>query len=145
MTTGKLKIEYRSLETATREPEVFKTQQVAALAAGQQNKLWHFIELFYHEQGEEGSGYVTRRLPAEPRPTGAGAESDAMDERPQRPDAVQPGRRRRAGGEQRRVHGHAFVLDRQDGEGAKKLEYASLTDPASFNESIEKLAEGVAP
>ena len=57
--TGKLKIEYLSLETATREPEVFKTQQVAALAAGKQSKMWYFVELFYHEQGEEDSGYVT--------------------------------------------------------------------------------------
>ncbi len=57
--SGKLKIEYRALETATREPEIFKTQQVAALAAGKQNKMWDFIELFYHEQGEEDSGYVT--------------------------------------------------------------------------------------
>ncbi len=57
--TGKLKIEYRALETATHEPEIFKTQQVAALAAGKQNKMWDFIELFYHEQGEEDSGYVT--------------------------------------------------------------------------------------
>jgi protein-disulfide isomerase len=57
--TGKLKIEYRSLETATREPEVFKTQQVAALAAGKQNKMWNFVETFYHEQGEEDTGYVT--------------------------------------------------------------------------------------
>src|SRR5271165_2085419 len=59
--TGKLKIEYRSLETATREPEVFKTQQVAALAAGKQDKMWNFIETFYHEQGEEDSGYVTEK------------------------------------------------------------------------------------
>jgi protein-disulfide isomerase len=59
--TGKLKIEYRSVETATREPEVFKTQQVAALAAGKQDKTWYFIELFYHEQGKESSGYVTER------------------------------------------------------------------------------------
>ncbi|HLL92400.1 MAG TPA: thioredoxin domain-containing protein [Solirubrobacteraceae bacterium] len=57
--TGKLRIEYRSLETATREPEVFKTQQVAALAAGKQDKAWYYIETFYHEQGEEDSGYVT--------------------------------------------------------------------------------------
>jgi protein-disulfide isomerase len=56
--TGALKIAYHSLETATREPEVFQTQQVAALAAGRQNKLWYFVELFYHEQGEEDSGYV---------------------------------------------------------------------------------------
>jgi protein-disulfide isomerase len=57
--TGKLKIEYHSLETATREQETFRTQQVAALAAGKQNLGWYFIELFYHEQGQEDSGYVT--------------------------------------------------------------------------------------
>ena len=59
--TGKLKIEYHSLETATREPEVFKDQQVAAYAAGKQNKAWDFIEIFYHEQGEEDSGYVNEK------------------------------------------------------------------------------------
>ncbi|HEX3511031.1 MAG TPA: DsbA family protein [Solirubrobacteraceae bacterium] len=57
--TGKLRVEYRSLETATREPETFKTQQIAALAAGAQNVMWNFIELFYNEQGQEDSGYVT--------------------------------------------------------------------------------------
>ena len=41
-----------------RTPRVFKTQQVAALAAGQQQQFWDFTELFYHEQGAEGSGYV---------------------------------------------------------------------------------------
>jgi protein-disulfide isomerase len=56
---GKLRIEYRSLETATREPETFRNQQTAALAAGKQNKMWDYVELFYKEQGEEGSGYVT--------------------------------------------------------------------------------------
>jgi protein-disulfide isomerase len=57
--TGKLMIQYHSLETATREPRIFLTQQVAALAAGQQNHMWNYIELFYHEQGQEDSGYVT--------------------------------------------------------------------------------------
>ncbi len=56
---GQLRIEYHSLETATREPETFKKQQVAAYAAGAQDKAWYFIETFYHEQGEELSGYVT--------------------------------------------------------------------------------------
>lgn len=58
---GKLKVEYRSLKTSTRDPEIFKLQQVAALAAGKQNKMWEFIELFYHEQGRENSGYVSER------------------------------------------------------------------------------------
>jgi protein-disulfide isomerase len=57
--TGKLRLEYRSLPTATREPETFRTQQTAALAAGKQAKMWDYVELFYREQGEEGSGYVT--------------------------------------------------------------------------------------
>lgn len=57
--SGKLKIEYHSLETATREPAVFDTQQIAALAAGQQNRAWDYVELFYREQGQEDSGYVT--------------------------------------------------------------------------------------
>ncbi len=57
--TGKLRIEYRALQTATHEPDVFVAQHVAALAAGKQDKAWHFVETFYAEQGEEGSGYVT--------------------------------------------------------------------------------------
>ncbi len=57
--TGKLRIRYRALQTATREPDVFLAQQVAVLAAGNQNKAWDFVETFYAEQGEEGTGYVT--------------------------------------------------------------------------------------
>ena len=56
---GSAKIEYHSLETATRNPLIFTMQQLAALAAGRQNKMWNFIELFYLEQRPEDSGYVT--------------------------------------------------------------------------------------
>jgi protein-disulfide isomerase len=56
---GKLRIEFHALQTATQAPEVFIAQQVAALAAGRQERAWHFIETFYAEQGEENSGYVT--------------------------------------------------------------------------------------
>jgi protein-disulfide isomerase len=56
---GKLRIVYGSEETATHDPEIFKVQQVAALAAGRQQKMWNFVELFYYNQGRENSGYVT--------------------------------------------------------------------------------------
>jgi len=59
---GKVKVEYRSFCTATCNDEsqsVFNTQQVAAYAAGLQDRFWNYAELFYHEQGAEGSGYVT--------------------------------------------------------------------------------------
>ncbi len=60
--SGKVKLVYRSLETATGNgpnPGVFPSQQAAALAAGVQGKGWDYIDLFYHEQGQEGTAYVT--------------------------------------------------------------------------------------
>jgi protein-disulfide isomerase len=63
--TGKLKMIYRSLETDTKSaggrPE-FVDQQGAALAAGRQNKLWNFIDVFYRDQGPEFTGYVNERF-----------------------------------------------------------------------------------
>jgi protein-disulfide isomerase len=57
--SGKVKVVYRGFKTATPDSATFQTQQVAALAAGKQNRFWDYIELFYKEQGAEGSGYVT--------------------------------------------------------------------------------------
>jgi protein-disulfide isomerase len=36
-----------------------KTAAEAALAAGEQNRYWNYVELFYRNQGLENSGYVT--------------------------------------------------------------------------------------
>ena len=58
--TNIVKIQYRSFMTASSPyPNVFVSQQAAALAAGAQNRLWNFIETFYHEQGQEHTRYVT--------------------------------------------------------------------------------------
>jgi protein-disulfide isomerase len=60
--SGKVALMYRSLETASGGSpiaNVFPTQQAAALAAGKQSKGWNYIELFYHEQGPESTGYAT--------------------------------------------------------------------------------------
>jgi protein-disulfide isomerase len=56
---GRAKLVFRSLQTATPDTTTFQAQQQAAMAAGKQNKLWYFVELFYHEQGQEGTSYVT--------------------------------------------------------------------------------------
>jgi protein-disulfide isomerase len=61
---GKVKVEYRSFCTATCNGPgqgVFNTQQVAAYAAGKQDLFWDFAELFYREQGQEDTGYVTAK------------------------------------------------------------------------------------
>ena len=64
--TGKVKVIYKSYCTAScnntsfsNPQDVFDTQQVAAYAAGMQNKAWYYIELFYHQQKQEGTPYVT--------------------------------------------------------------------------------------
>ena len=56
---GKVKIEFRNL-TFLGPDSV--TAARAAAAAGNQNKLWDFVDLFYHNQGAENSGYVTDKF-----------------------------------------------------------------------------------
>jgi protein-disulfide isomerase len=57
--SGKVKVVYRAFRTATPDPTTFQTQQVAALSAGKQSHFWDYTELFYRQQGQEGTGYVT--------------------------------------------------------------------------------------
>ena len=61
---GKVKLVYKPLETAsaTANNSMFVPSQVAALAAGQQKLGWNYIELFYHEQGDETTPYVTNNF-----------------------------------------------------------------------------------
>ncbi|HEY4894514.1 MAG TPA: thioredoxin domain-containing protein [Solirubrobacteraceae bacterium] len=137
--TGKLRIEYLSLETATREQEVFKTQQVAALAAGKQNKMWNYIELFYHEQGEENTSYVTesylqglaKQVPGLELAKWTTDRNDATFTNQITSDAQAANN---AG-----FNGTPSFEIGKTGGPVTKLEYASLKDPTSFNQAIEKL------
>jgi protein-disulfide isomerase len=54
--SGEAKIEFRNFAILGQESV---TAGAAALAAGQQGRGWNFIELFYRNQGIEGSGYVS--------------------------------------------------------------------------------------
>jgi protein-disulfide isomerase len=58
---GNVKLVYKALETASGQANgaMFVPGQAAALAAGNQKKAWNYIELFYHEQGDETNSYVT--------------------------------------------------------------------------------------
>jgi protein-disulfide isomerase len=139
--TGKLKVEYRNLETATREPETFRNQQSAALAAGKQNKGWYYIELFYHLQGAEGSGYVTEKYlqglaEATPGLNLAKWTADRADQSFQATLATDAQEANNAG-----FNGTPSFLIGKTGGAMKKFEYASLTDPSSFEEAVAKLAK----
>ena len=140
--TGKVKIEYRSLETATREPEVFKLQQVAALAAGKQNKMWNYLETFYREQGEESSGYVT-----ESYLQGLAQQVPGLNLTKWTNDRTEPALTTQLATDAQAANSAGFTgtpsfLIGKTGSTPSKLEYSSLTDPTTFNEAIEKLLKG---
>ncbi len=66
---GKVKIVYQPLETAsqTANNSMFVPSQTAALAAGEQKRGWNYIELFYHEQGDETAELRDRPVPQRAR------------------------------------------------------------------------------
>jgi protein-disulfide isomerase len=140
--TGKVKIEYRSMETATRERETFQTQQVATLAAGKQNLMWHYVELFYHEQGEEDSGYVTESylqgLAAQVPGLNLAAWSSARNDPTYANQVISDAQAANQNG----FTGTPSFLIGKTGGSLQKLENPSLTDPSSFETAIEKLSKG---
>jgi protein-disulfide isomerase len=137
--TGQLKIEYLSFETATREPKVFESQEVAALAAGMQNKMWNFLETFLHEQGEEGSGYVTERFLK-----GIADQIPGMNEGLWVEDRHDPVLVTRFAAGQRfagraGLHATPSFLIAKRGGAVARLAPKSLVDPKEFNVAIEYL------
>jgi protein-disulfide isomerase len=139
--TGKLKVDYRNLETATREPETFRNQQSAALAAGKQNKGWYYIELFYHLQGAEGSGYVTEKYlqglaEATPGLNLTKWTADRADQSFQATIATDAQEANNAG-----FNGTPSFLIGKTGGAMKKFEYTSLSDPSSFEAAVANLAK----
>ena len=139
---GLLKVEYRSLETATREPEVFKSQQVAALAAGKQDKMWQFVETFYHEQQEEGTGYVT-----ESYIQGIAKQVPGLSLSKWASDRNDPALVNQVASDMQAANNEglngtpAFLIGRS-GAAPSRLEPTSFTESAPFNEAIEKLVKG---
>jgi protein-disulfide isomerase len=139
---GKLKIEYRNLQTATREPETFRTQQVAALAAGKQNKAWYYIELFYHQQGQEDTGYVTEKYLQELAQQVPGLSLSAWtsaraDEQFTNTITTDAQAANNAG-----FTGTPSFLVGKTGETGQKYEYSSLSDPSGFEAAIDKALKG---
>jgi protein-disulfide isomerase len=136
--TGKAKIQYRSMQTATREKEIFQTQQTAALAAGKQNRMWYYVELFYHEQGEESSGYVT-----ESYLQGLASQVPGLNLSQWSSDRNNPAYANEVIADAQSANQNGFTgtpsfLVEKAGAAPKKLENPSLTDPKGIEEAIEK-------
>lgn len=139
--SGRLKIEYLSMETATREPRVFQTQQVAALAAGAQNKMWNYIETFYHEQGEEDSGYVTEQYLHGLANQIPGLNVTLWNEDRYNPALATQVEAERQAAKRARFHGTpSFLIGLSNGK-MYGLKPDSITLPRTFNRAIVFLLE----
>jgi protein-disulfide isomerase len=138
---GKLRVEYRALETATREPETFRTQQIAALAAGKQSHMWDYIELFYKQQGQEGSGYVTEAYLRELAKQVPGLNETTWLAARQDPEFAASITTDAQAANNVGFNGTPSFLVGKTGGALKKLEYNSPADPAPFAAAIEKLVK----
>jgi protein-disulfide isomerase len=133
---GTLLIRYRALQTATSDPDVFLAQQVAALAAGRQDKQWHFVEIFYDEQGEEGTGYVTDAYLE-----GIAGQVAGLDLARWASDRHDPELARDIAGDEQAAEGAglrgtpSFLI----GASAETMESFSPNEPGSFDTAIESL------
>jgi protein-disulfide isomerase len=58
---GTVKLVYRGMETASQDANAgeYTAGQIAARAAGLQNREWYYVLLWYHEQQSEDTPYVT--------------------------------------------------------------------------------------
>ena len=133
---GKLKIEYRNLETATREPETFRTQQIAAMAAGKQGKGWDYIELFYHEQGAEDTGYVTEKYLQELAQQVPGLNLATWTSDRTSPQFTNVLTADAQAANNAGFNGTPSFLIGKTGQAGTKYEYSSLTEPAGFEAAI---------
>jgi protein-disulfide isomerase len=133
---GTLRVDYRALQTATQDTDVFVAQQVAVLAAGKQGKAWHYAEIFYAEQGEENSGYVTdsylRGIASQI--AGLNLKLWAGDSNDRELVKAIAGDEQAA--EDAGLRGTPSFLV---GAGGAAMQRLSATDPASFDEAIERL------
>jgi protein-disulfide isomerase len=140
--SGQLRVVYRSMQTATHQASVFETQQVAALAAGRQQRMWNFIETFYREEGQEDSNYVTESYLQGIAGQVHGLNlAQWMTDRGDRELASELADDR-AAVEAAGLRGTpAFLIGRTGRGRVFEVGNVSLTNPAALNRAIEKVLE----
>lgn len=137
--TGKLQIRFRSTETDTLGWFEFREQQVAALAAGRQDKLWHFIDVFYREQGSEYTQYVDEAF-LDRIAEQAGLDMERWEKAREPPeDWVPQIEAEEALAKAKRLGSTPSFLIGPTGGAAQPLRHFSLDEPKAFDEAVEGL------
>jgi protein-disulfide isomerase len=111
----------------------------AAVAAGKQGRGWEFLELFYRNQGEERSGYVTEEF-LEAVAKGAGVPDIAQWDKDRKSKAVKQEVTRTS--EQAQKYGFtgtpSFAVEGPGADGG--IELLGTVEASGLEEGIEKAA-----
>lgn len=139
---GKLQIRFRSRETDTEKAGgwfEFREQQTAALAAGMQDKLWNFIDVFYRDQGPEFTGYVNEAF-LDQIAGQAGLDMERWEEARQPPEGwVAQIEADEALAKAKRLDSTPSFLIGPTGGVARPLRHFGLEEPGVFEEAVRGL------
>lgn len=138
---GALRIRYRANPEETIWPGIYNHQQVAALAAGQQDEMWQYLDAFYHEQGPEFHRYAIDhflRAIARDVPGLDFAEWTADRHKPRLSRQLKRDRRIAL---EHRIHLTPAFLVGPTGGTVKQLMHFSFTETAAFDQVIEAALE----
>lgn len=135
---GELRIMFRSLRTDTPDETEFTEQQMAALAAGRQGKMWTFIDLFYREQGTEFTYYaddaflegIAEQAGVSQEPWAENRESVRLAEEIESDQVL---------AEAKKMESTPSFLIGPTGAEAHRLRHFSLEEPIVFDEAIRGL------
>jgi protein-disulfide isomerase len=130
--SGKVRMEYRDLAFLGKDSV---TAGRHAAGAGQQNKLWNFIDVFYYNQGEENSGYVTPNF-LHSIDKAAGVDSAKSDAFAASAASLTPIKQANAMGDQLGVQSTPTVFVGKRGGALRQVE-AGPTDVAAFKQAID--------
>jgi protein-disulfide isomerase len=130
--TGKVRMEFRNLSFIGDDSV---TAGRAAAAAGQQDKLWNFIDVFYFNQGEENTGYVTNDFLTTINKA-AGVNDAQAKAFMASPDALKPLETANNLADQNGVQSTPTILIGKRGGALKKVD-ASPTDVNAFKSAID--------
>jgi protein-disulfide isomerase len=130
--SGKVRMEFRDLAFLGKDSV---TAGRHAAGAGQQNKLWNFIDVLYYNQGEENAGYVTPSF-LHSIDKAAGVDSAKADAFAASAASLVPIKQANAMGDQLRVQSTPTVFVGKRGGALQQVE-AGPTDVAAFKQAID--------
>ena len=135
--SGKVRMEFRDLAFLGKDSVTAGRQ---AAAAAEQNKLWNFVDVFYNNQGEERSGYVTDAF-LKKIANGAGVDADKMLTERSDPAVDQQIAEAQQEAQKAGVNSTPTFLI-QTGNGAPKKVSQSAFDPNEFSKAIDAALGG---